>query len=108
MPKFRVPVPKLSEYTNDNLIIGPNMVDGDNMDSGVEAEFRAEACIEDGCSGQKKIDTLYENYSQDIVDKPRSTIPEVAVGRSGVPNHEGTENPAPIPTDLHNYPHRRY
>lgn len=108
MPKYRVPVPKMSEYTNDNLIIGPNMVDEDNMDFGVEAQFRAEACIEDGCSGQKSIDTLYENFSQDQVDVPRSTLPELAVGRSGVPNHEGTNNPAPVCTDLHNYPHRRY
>lgn len=109
MPKFRVPVPKMSEYTNDNLIIGPNMVDENNCcDDSIEAIFKAEACIEDGCSGQKKIDTLYENYSQDIVDVPRSTIPEIAVGDAGVPNHEGTENPAPLCTDLHNYPHRRY
>jgi hypothetical protein len=98
----------MSEYTNDNLIIGPNMVDEDNMADGVEAQFTAQACIEDGCSGQKSIDTLYENFSQDIVDVPRSTIPELAVGRSGVPNHEGTNNPAPLCTDLHNYPHRRY
>ncbi len=108
MPKYRLPVPKMSEYTNDNLIIGPNMVDEDNMESSVEAQFSAMACIEEGCSGLKSIDTLYENFSQDHVDVPRSAIPELAVGRSGVPNHEGTDNPGPIGTDLENYPHRKY
>jgi len=98
----------ISKYTNENLIIAPNMIDEDQMESDVEAEFRAEGCIEEGCSGRKPIDTLFENTSQDIVDVPRSTIPEVAVGRSGVPNHEGTNNPAPVCTDLDDYPHRRY
>lgn len=108
MPKFEIPVPKLNKYTNENFVIGPNMVDEDNMADSVEARFVANACIEEGCSGRKSIDTLFENFSQDIVDVPRSTIPELAVGDAGVPNHEGTENPAPICTDLHNYPHRRY
>ena len=108
MQKYRLPVPNMSEYTNDNLIIGPNMVDEDNMDFGVEAQFSAEACIEEGCSGLKPIDTLFENFSQDHVDVPRSTLPEQGVGRHGVPNHEGTNNPAPVCTDLQNYPHRRY
>ena len=89
MPKYEVPTPKLSKYTNENLVIAPDMVDSDNMQYGVEAEFQAQASIDEGVSGRKSIDTSYENFSQDVVDTPRS-------------------GNAPMPADLDSYPHRRY
>ncbi len=86
----------------------PNtMNDDDNMESDVEAVFHANAGVDEGISGQKPIDTLFENFSQDIVDHPRSTRKDVPIGGL-MPNHEGVDNPAPVPVDLHNYPHRRY
>lgn len=86
----------------------PNtMNDYDNMEPNVEAVFHANAGVDEGVSGQKPIDTLFENFSQDIVDNPRSTRKDVPIGGL-MPNHEGVDNPAPVPVDLSNYPHRRY
>lgn len=83
-----------------------NMNDDDNKESNVEAVFHANASIDEGVSGRKPIDTLYENFSQDIVDHPRSTRKDVPI-RGLMPDHEGVDNPAPIPLDLDKYPHRR-
>lgn len=91
MPKVRLAVPKSSPYTNENLIIPPNMVDEDNMEGGVEGRFKAGASLDEGVSGRKSIDTSFENTSQDIVDNPRSM----------------TNEPIGLP-DLGDYPHRRY
>ena len=90
MPKYEVPVPKLSKYTNENLVIAPNMVDED-QGLPVEAAFHANADLQEGVSGRKGIDTLFENFSQDIVESPRSA----------------TSPPTGLP-DLDDYPHRRY
>ncbi len=90
MPKYEVPVPKLNKYTNENLVIAPNMIDEDQSDS-VEAMFAAGASLQEGVSGAKNIDTLFENFSQDIVEHPRSA----------------TSPPTGLP-DLDDYPHRRY
>ncbi len=90
MPKYEVPVPKLNKYTNENFIIAPNMIDEDQGDS-VEAMFATGENLQEGVSGRKSIDTLYENTSQDIVEHPRSM----------------TSPPTALP-DLDDYPHRRY
>ena len=83
----KVPVP--AKYTNENLAIAPNMIDEDNGESCC-AQFAAGADLQEGISGKKSIDTLYENTSQDIVESPRSM----------------TTSPAGLP-DLDMYPHRR-
>ena len=106
MPKYEVPTPKLSNYTNENLIIAPDMIDGDNMSS-VEGQFNSGASIDEGIGGQKPIDTSFENFSQDIVDSPRSARKDSPIAGMK-PNHEGVNNPAPVCTDLGQYPHRRY
>jgi len=106
MPKYEVPTPKLNKYTNENLVIAPDMIDEDNM-HGVESQFYSNSCIHCGVSGRKSIDTSYENFSQDIVDAPRSTRKDVAIAGM-MPFHEGVDNPAPVCTDLDQYPHRRY
>ena len=90
MPKKEVPVPKLNKYTNENFIIAPNMIDGDQGDD-VEAMMTSGKSLQEGVSGKKSIDTLYENTSQTIVKNPRSA----------------TTSPAGLP-DLGDYPHRRY
>ena len=73
------------KYTNDQLSVPPNMLD-DDKDDGVEAQFDSGKSIKEGVSGMKKIDTLFENFTQDTVDNPRSGIT------------------APVDLDL--YPHR--
>ena len=90
MPKYEVPVPKVSKYTNENLVIAPNMVDED-QGLPVEAAFHANADLQEGVSGRKSIDTLFENFSQDIIESPRSA----------------SSSPTDLP-DLDDYPHRRY
>ena len=66
------------------------MIDEDNGE-GVEGVFFAQAGIEEGVSGRKSIDTLFENTTQEVIDNPRSmTTPPI-----GLP-------------DLDDYPHRRY
>ena len=90
MPKHEVPVPKMNKYTNENFIIAPNMVDEDNGMPCCE-QFASNANLQEGISGRKGIDTLFENTSQDIVESPRSM----------------TTSPAGLP-DLDEYPHRRY
>jgi hypothetical protein len=82
------------------------MIDDDNM-HGVESQFYDNACIEDGCSGKKPIDTCYENFSQDIVETPRSARKDVPIAGK-MPDHAGVDNPAPVSADLGLYPHRRY
>lgn len=106
MPKYEVPVPKLKKYTNESLAIPPNMIDEDNR-PGVEEEFRAGASLQEGVAGRKSIDTLYDNISEDIVDSPRSDKKESPIGGLTA-NHSGTDVPAPVCTDLDDYPHRRY
>jgi hypothetical protein len=106
MPKYKIPAPKLNDYTNENLVIAPDMIDEDNM-HGVESQFYSGASIEDGVGGKKPIDTSFENFSQDIVDAPRSARKDVPIAGK-MPDHEGVNNPAPVCTDLGQYPHRRY
>ena len=84
-----VRVPKVNKYTNENFVIAPNMIDEDNGNACC-AQFDAGASLQEGVSGRKGIDTLYENTSQDIVESPRSM----------------TTSPSGLP-DLDQYPHRR-
>lgn len=89
MHKAEIPVPKVNKYTNENFVIAPNMIDEDNG-MPAEAAFHANADLQEGVSGRKGIDTLFENISQDIVESPRSASNE----------------PIGLP-DLDQYPHRR-
>jgi hypothetical protein len=62
--------PKITQLSDENMLIDPEMVDADNV-MGFNGQFRANASIQDGVSGKKKIDTMYENTSVDYVDNPR-------------------------------------
>lgn len=53
--------------TNENFIISPEMVDVDQE----KAPYLEPCDLEEGCSGVKKIDTMFENTSCDYVDNPR-------------------------------------
>jgi hypothetical protein len=53
--------------TNENFVISPEMID---EDQGREP-FLSAGSLKEGVSGVKKIDTMYENTSQDYVDNPR-------------------------------------
>ncbi len=60
-------MPQPTLMSDEDLLISPEMVDEDQ-----EKEPLLAACpIEEGCSGIKKIDTMYENTSCDYVDNPR-------------------------------------
>lgn len=80
---------KITLMTDQDLLVHPEMIDGDNMQT-AEGRFKANANLQDGVSGQKGIDTLYENTSQDVVDNPR----------------EGS-TPAPVCLNSGMFPHRR-
>jgi hypothetical protein len=79
------PGPGVTLLTNENFVISPEMVDDDQS-----AAFNANADIQEGVSGRKGIDTLYENTSLDLVQNPR----------------EGS-TPAPVSLNSGMYPHRR-
>lgn len=81
--------PQVTLMTDEDLLIHPDMIDADNV-MGFEERFKANASIEEGCSGHKPIDTLFENTSQDYIDNPR----------------EGS-TPAPECLSSGMYPHRR-
>lgn len=76
-------------YTDERLGIPGAMVDDDNMD-GVEAQFKSNASIDEGVSGRKSIDTLFENTSETDIDAPRSG------------------DDAPVQINKYEHPHRRY
>ena len=59
--------PAVTSMTNEDLLISPEMVD---TDQGREP-FMSAGDIQEGVSGVKKIDTLYENTSQSYVENPR-------------------------------------
>ena len=82
--------PQMTPMTDEDLLVHPEMVDEDNLQMGVEAQFKANADLQEGVSGRKKIDTMYENTSVDVVDSPR----------------EGS-TPAPVCLNSGMYPHRR-
>lgn len=74
--------------TDESLAMHAEMEDVDNSES-FEMQFRGQACIEDGCSGRKSIDTMFENTSQDVVNNPR-----------------GGTTPPPVDLNSWMYPHR--
>ena len=76
---------KTTLMTNDALGVTPEMVDEDQG----RAPFLAGGSVMNGLSGKKKIDTMYENFSVDIVDNPK----------------EGS-TPAPVCLNSGMYPHR--
>lgn len=96
MPKAVTPRPSTIDYVYENL--GLTETDSDN---GLDCctRFAAGADMAEGVSGRKKIDTTYENFSEEIVDAPRSDNPD-----GDCCGH----NPAPYPMDLYRFPHRRY
>jgi len=88
----RIPMghgPKITQLSDEHMLIDPEMIDADNVE-GFEGRFRANACLTEGCSGSKPIDTMYENTSQDRVENPR----------------EGS-TPAPMCENDMMFPHRR-
>lgn len=77
MPKKTIkvsPGASVTEMTDENLIVSPEMFDADT--GGIEAQFHANADISEGVSGSKPIDTLFENTSEAIVQNPRSVTTE--------------------------------
>lgn len=80
---------QITPMTDEDLLVHPEMIDTDQGQS-FESRFKANACLKDGCSGKKSIDTMFENTSQDIVENPR----------------EGS-TPAPVSKNDFMYPHRR-
>ena len=57
----------VTKMTNENFVISPEMVDEDNG----REPFMSAGSIQEGVSGVKKIDTMYENFSQSFVENPR-------------------------------------
>ncbi len=57
----------------------------------VEAKFRANASLEEGISGQDRIDTSYENTREFYLESSRT-------------DHDG--DPSPNDIKRHQYPHR--
>lgn len=90
MPKTKLAIPVEVPYTDERLGIPSDMVDTDNMQYGIEAQFKSGASLEEGVSGRKSIDTSFENTSEDEIDSPRS-------GEYG-----------PVQVNKGNYPHREY
>lgn len=80
---------KVTQMTAEDGLMHAEMVDADNV-MGFEGRFKANACIMDGCSGKKPIDTMYENTSVDRVENPR-----------------GKTTPPPEDVIPGMYPHRR-
>lgn len=83
------PVMSDTYLSDEQMLIDVEMIDTDNV-MGFEQSFKSRACIMEGCSGHKPIDTMYENTSVDRVDNPR----------------EGS-TPAPIDANGMMFPHRR-
>ena len=81
--------PAVTVMTDEDLLVSPEMIDTDNL-MGFEGRFKSNACIMDGCSGKKPIDTMYENTSVDRVENPREKT-----------------TPAPVDVIPGMYPHRR-
>jgi hypothetical protein len=77
-------MPQPTLMSDEDLLISPEMVDTDQD----KEPFLADASITEGCSGHKKIDTLYENTSVDIIDNPRegSTPAPVCLNGPMYPN----------------------
>jgi hypothetical protein len=80
---------KVTMMTAEDGLMHAEMIDADNV-MGFEGRFKANACMYDGCSGKKPIDTLYENTSMDRVENPREKT-----------------TPAPMDVVPGMYPHRR-
>lgn len=78
------PMPQPTLMSDEDLLISPEMVDTDQD----KEPFLAACPIEEGCAGIKKIDTLYENTSVDVIDNPRegSTPAPVCLNGPMYPN----------------------
>ena len=104
--KVEMIAPIVTPYTDEKLGTPDNMIDDDNCCS-VEEQFVECASLEEGVSGCKPIDTLYDNTSEDRINAPRSARRDVPIAGM-TPNHEGVNNPAPIGIGDYEYPHRSY
>lgn len=96
-PESVTPRPSYRNYVYENL--GMVEVDTDNLAGPFEGRFHARGDLHEGISGVKAIDTTYENFSEDIVDNPKSDRSD------GGPSTVLRDAPRPI--DKHRYPHRR-
>ena len=113
-----------ADYQNERLDRKIDMVDFDGVfddETTFTSQFMSQACDCEGISGQKPIDTLFENTIEDCIEAPRSDLgprPYKAgqadnphnprFGATTPPNHSGVDNPAPVDTKKYLYPHRRY
>ncbi len=88
MPKAKITAPLSTPYTDERLGLPDNMIDEDNMEGSVEARFAAGASLQEGVSGVKPIDTLYENFSDATIQSPRNSTAPVQVNRSEYPHRE--------------------
>ncbi len=73
------PYPQPTLMSDEDLLISVEIVD---KDQGKEPLLAA-CPIEEGCSGIKKIDTQYENFSCDYVDNPREMTTPAPVDLTG-------------------------
>ncbi len=89
MPKVKLEAPVEVPYTDEMLGVPDAMVDEDKF-YGIIPNFEAGASLQDGVSGVKSIDTLYENTSQEYIEKPSSG------------------EYAPVQVNRNDYPHREY
>jgi hypothetical protein len=97
----------LTDYMDDRL--GISEYDSDQMADMTEEFFQGRSSLEDGVSGQKPIDTRFENTSEDRVCCPRSDMDDPVLDVVDErPNHSGVDKPAGQDIDRYQYPHRRY
>jgi hypothetical protein len=89
------PSPSARTYVDENL----GIYEYDSDKHCTEERFQAAASLEEGISGAHRIDTTFENYSEDTVNAPRSDGPNTGSTH---------RHPAPHDVDKYNHPHRRY
>lgn len=91
-------------YVADNLGISEADMDQGDCCS----QFASGQDMMEGVSGRKKIDTTFENFSQDIVENPRSDWDDNVSLRGMRVSSSTDRKAAPVPMDLDRFPHRRY
>ena len=95
MPKRVTTGPSMRVYTDENL----GIYEYDDDKHCTEERFQSRASLECGVNGHQKIDTSFENYSEDTVNAPRS---------EGAETGSTHRHPAPHDVDRYNHPHRRH
>jgi len=104
--KSVAPAPTYFQYVSENL--GITEVDSDQCCDRSEGSFESRANLAEGVSGLASADASYENYSESIVQKPKSDWDDNITLRGMSVKDSTVRHPAPQPIDLYRYPHRRY